>query len=553
MGGSASIIENIESKILNASEEVTVSKDEAKLLLDQIREMQTKFNHIESLGRQPSIFCSYSWKNSYSAFKNGQVESSIGVSDPRDIIQKLKEKDNLFLRADFLESNEKNSFTDSKHFFIGCKAMVAFVSNEYVEDLELINQFLHAKRTLSIPIIVVVVGHGYNEGWDWQKSQIGLLIAGELYIDMTSKTTFPDKLLELSMRIQDILSDKTNSIQNIPKGEANSKQETLEVGAVDCPVFLSYCWVNSKDAEEKKEISSAVGVTDPRQVHGTLTEQGIKTWLDKVQLGKGGLFEDIAEGLLGAMVVVACVSTEYAKSENCCLEFMYSMKTLRLPIIPLVVGSDRGWEKSKVGLLLSDADPIDCTGGFTEEKREELENRVKRILHGVHKYTPQMEALKVGDCLELYYPNNGQGDLDYSADFNHDTRAIVGLEEGRQFLCSAYWWPVRVIEVYSTQRVKVEWLSYEGDWDQEASPENMRPTQLSNADNLSQLKLGDRVQAKLAQNRSYAWVDGTVTDFCADGRVEVRVTDPMTFEGSEHEGRHIEYVQVKKACIFVCI
>ena len=66
---------------------------------------------------------------------------------------------------------------------------------------------------------------------------------------------------------------------------------------------------------------------------------------------QNGLFDDIAEGLLSAKVVVICVSDEYADSATCRIEFRYAASTLKLPIIMAVVGKGNRWRASEVGRI----------------------------------------------------------------------------------------------------------------------------------------------------------------------------------------------------------
>ena len=65
-------------------------------------------------------------------------------------------------------------------------------------------------------------------------------------------------------------------------------------------------------------------------------------------LFQGGLFEDIADGLRQAKVMIACVSLEYAKSRNCQLEFRFAHVTLKIPIVVVVVGTGYRWEMTEV-------------------------------------------------------------------------------------------------------------------------------------------------------------------------------------------------------------
>jgi hypothetical protein len=60
------------------------------------------------------------------------------------------------------------------------------------------------------------------------------------------------------------------------------------------------------------------------------------------------LFEDIAEGLRDAKLMIACVSDEYAESLNCQMEFRFAAKALELPIVIAVVGKSQRWRANEV-------------------------------------------------------------------------------------------------------------------------------------------------------------------------------------------------------------
>lgn len=66
---------------------------------------------------------------------------------------------------------------------------------------------------------------------------------------------------------------------------------------------------------------------------------------------QNGLFEDIAEGLLNAKIMVACVSDEYAMSPNCQFEFRFAANTLKLPIVLAVMGTGNAWRAKEVNDL----------------------------------------------------------------------------------------------------------------------------------------------------------------------------------------------------------
>jgi hypothetical protein len=52
-----------------------------------------------------------------------------------------------------------------------------------------------------------------------------------------------------------------------------------------------------------------------------------------------------------AKMVVACISDEYAQSENCKLEFRFAHVSLKLPIVKAVVGLGNEWRKHEIAFL----------------------------------------------------------------------------------------------------------------------------------------------------------------------------------------------------------
>ncbi len=76
------------------------------------------------------------------------------------------------------------------------------------------------------------------------------------------------------------------------------------------------------------------------------------------------LFGEITKGLNEASCVVACVSNEYTRSENCKLEFRFAHVSLKLPIVKAVVGSGNDWRSHEIAFL----------GGGYPEVNLQLEN-----------------------------------------------------------------------------------------------------------------------------------------------------------------------------------
>uniref|UniRef100_A0A2C9LLZ2 TIR domain-containing protein n=1 Tax=Biomphalaria glabrata TaxID=6526 RepID=A0A2C9LLZ2_BIOGL len=119
-------------------------------------------------------------------------------------------------------------------------------------------------------------------------------------------------------------------------------------------VFISYSWSNSKHAQERGTVCppGAIGWGDPRQVKQELEKRNISCWLDCDQPAAGkGLFKNITEGIRNSKVLVAFVSDEYAKSDNCMMELRFGVLTLELPTIIVVVGTGREWKESEVNII----------------------------------------------------------------------------------------------------------------------------------------------------------------------------------------------------------
>ncbi|XP_021339283.1 uncharacterized protein LOC110440494 isoform X2 [Mizuhopecten yessoensis] len=210
------------------------------------------------------------------------------------------------------------------------KVVLIGMSDELCETEACRNIIIFVKETLRKPIVLVALGKGLK----WKDSNIYITLNDEVYIKMTDPKLYQNKFAELKEAIQ---------------------RKVLKKAVVeDQPAcFVSYCWSNSHDAISKgsRKKEGALGYGDPRKVKNYLESKGIPCWLDIERVGGGGLFEDIAGGLRKAQVVVACVSNEYANSNNCQMEFRFALCQLRLPIILAVVGTGYQWERSEIGML----------------------------------------------------------------------------------------------------------------------------------------------------------------------------------------------------------
>ncbi|CAD5120956.1 DgyrCDS9504 [Dimorphilus gyrociliatus] len=197
---------------------------------------------------------------------------------------------------------------------------------KYIE--EAISSLKTTQVNLSKPNQLILIKK--SDKWK-QNTDIGMLCSDDIYINMQNVNNFSTKMNDLK---------KSLNLENKMAKEWP-------------PCFISYCWSNSLSAIKKgtKMNESALGKTDPRQLKDKLEQAGIKCWMDVEQVGRGGLFQDIAEGLRKARIVVACVSDEYVSSKNCQMEFRFAAISLRLPIILAVVGTGKNWIKSEIGMI----------------------------------------------------------------------------------------------------------------------------------------------------------------------------------------------------------
>ena len=119
-------------------------------------------------------------------------------------------------------------------------------------------------------------------------------------------------------------------------------------------VFISYCWSNSHDAIAKGSLKkeNSLGWLDPRSLVEFFKKNKINALIDVEQGDKApGLFGQITKGLNEASVVIACLSDEYCKSDNCRLEFRFAHALLKKLIIKAVVGLSNSWRNDEISFL----------------------------------------------------------------------------------------------------------------------------------------------------------------------------------------------------------
>ncbi|CAD5126586.1 DgyrCDS14676 [Dimorphilus gyrociliatus] len=207
------------------------------------------------------------------------------------------------------------------------QVVLTLMTDDFIKNSTCRNLFIYTKKNLAKQNQLILI----KESDKWKKhTDIGMLCSDDIYINMQNVEKFSAKM-----------NDLKNSLS------VNSKPTKWP------PCFISYCWSNSQMAINKgtKMNKKALGKTDPRLLKDKLEEAGINCWMDIEQVNRGGLFQDIAEGLKKAKIVVACVSDEYILSKNCQMEFRFASLTLRLPIILAIVGTGKNWIQSEIGMI----------------------------------------------------------------------------------------------------------------------------------------------------------------------------------------------------------
>lgn len=105
------------------------------------------------------------------------------------------------------------------------------------------------------------------------------------------------------------------------------------------------------------------------------------------------LFGAITRGMNSASVMVACVSDEYTRSENCKLEFRFAHVSLRLPIVKAVVGQGNEWRNHEIAFLGGAYPEVNFQYENSNAHRDLLEH-VKQALAKVHETRQKQQQLQ---------------------------------------------------------------------------------------------------------------------------------------------------------------
>lgn len=257
------------------------------------------------------------------------------IIQPRQIKTDL-EKNNF--TCWFSEAPDHASIASLSVLLRNCSLVLFCITDNFCSDQKCVNLFNFVKLNIMKPYLLVVLG----ESFEWQKTQVGALITNEFFIKINTipryQTSLPD-LLDLTKR-------KLESIKN-----RNAKKNQI----YQC--FISYCRVNSQDAINKGtplKDRQSIGWGDPRDLKNQLEKAGYSVWIDFEQVGnKKNLFEDIVEGIRNCELFIACISNEYAQSENCMKEFRFA-SNLKKPTLMCIFGSanrNSEWKSTELGIM----------------------------------------------------------------------------------------------------------------------------------------------------------------------------------------------------------
>lgn len=254
------------------------------------------------------------------------------VIHPRQIKQDL---DKNGFTCWFSETPDQMSVDSMALILKNANLVVFCVSDNFANDERCCEFFTYSKNTLEKPYVLVALG----DSFEWMKTQLGAMITHELFIKINTVERYKTSLPDLIDSARKKLEGRKNNSQTFPQ------------------IFISYCRANSHDAIAKGtplKNKDCLGWADPRSLKTYLENEGFTVWIDYEQVGaKKTLFEDIVDGIRNCSVVIACISNEYAASENCMKEFRFS-SNLKMPIIMCTFGSANTkseWKNSELGII----------------------------------------------------------------------------------------------------------------------------------------------------------------------------------------------------------
>nr|XP_022323918.1 uncharacterized protein LOC111124909 isoform X4 [Crassostrea virginica] len=241
-----------------------------------------------------------------------------------------------------------------------CKVVVCCVSDQFEQDQKCRDMFLYIKEQLFKKFAIAVI----RESMEWKSSELGMKIGQPKMCMLKTPDRFTQKICDLKDIVEDHIAG-------------------LDLMKPDHPdIFISYCWQNSQDAVNNgtQARHGALGYGDPRKIKEYLEKKGLSCWLDIEQMGKYGLYQEIAIGLQNCKVCVAFVSDEYVESDACMMELRFAVCNMNLPLVVVVVGTGDKWKRSEISLLMRRSDKGASKVYMQKENPEGLEVLYKFVV-----------------------------------------------------------------------------------------------------------------------------------------------------------------------------
>ncbi|CAF3553209.1 unnamed protein product [Rotaria sordida] len=186
-----------------------------KELTDLIEQEKNQKNQNQQVRDQPTdVFLSYCWANSHDAINKGTkpTTTSIGWGDPRILKDYLEER-GLHVWMDITHLGKSGVLHDIVHGLKNTKLVIACVSDEYTQSEVCRNEFLFAKNTLRLPVVLAIFGSGDK----WRTTEVGMcsLTCPQVNFQFENPTAFEDIY---------------NNIQsNLPKRPTSAKETSSNV------------------------------------------------------------------------------------------------------------------------------------------------------------------------------------------------------------------------------------------------------------------------------------------------------------------------------------
>ncbi|XP_069118078.1 uncharacterized protein [Argopecten irradians] len=217
---------------ITLNDEVYIKMQDPKVYKSKLAELKEaikrKISKKTVVEDQPACFVSYCWSNSHDAIDRGsrRKEGALGWGDPRKIKTFLESK-GIPCWLDIERVGGGGLFEDIAGGLRKAQVVVACVSDEYANSTNCQMEFRFALCQLRLPIILAVVGTGYQ----WERSEIGMLAVGHQSVKVNFQHETSEACDILLKEVKSKVKVNSNEDEG-KKGEDQQKvafQEVLEL------------------------------------------------------------------------------------------------------------------------------------------------------------------------------------------------------------------------------------------------------------------------------------------------------------------------------------